>query len=355
MNHLSRRRFLMGAAGFGLAFDAFQNECPGQRRKSPTEKTPAELITPATRAAIDKGLAYLAGRQIKTGRFAGAFGPSGYQAGTAVCALSGLAFMCAGNAPGSGQYGEHIERCVDYLLSNTQDTGYISAGGHDNMYGHGFAMLFLAQAYGMTQRADIGEKLRMAVKLTCGCQNHEGGWRYKPQPSDADVSITICQIMGLRGARDAGIHVADEVRTKCIAYVKKCQTSDGGFQYKTSGGRKSLALTSAGLVSLYSAGIYDTPEIEKGLGYIMKQLPGTTSVQASRMNYYYAHYYSVQATWHAGGEYWEKWYPAVRDELLSKRSSDGTWPDRRVGPEYATAMCCIILQMPNNYVPAFTS
>lgn len=356
MSTLSRRSFLIGTAGLGAASHLTPAVCRAQRKTSPDEKTPDELITPAAAKAIKRGLAVLDQRQIKAGRFKGAFGPAGYQAGTAVCALSGLAFMCGGNSPGEGPYGEDIDRCVDYLMSVTADTGYIAApGGSDNMYGHGFAMLFLAQAYGMTQREDIGKKLRSAVKLTCGCQNSEGGWRYKPQPYDADVSITICQIMGLRAARDAGIHVPDDVRTKCINYVRKCQTPDGSFQYKLRGGRKSLALTAAGLVSLYSAGIYDSPEVTKGLAHLMKQVPGKTSTKASPMNYYYAHYYSVQATWHAGGEYWNTWYPALREELLKQRSSDGTWPDRRVGPEYATAMCCIILQMPNNYLPAFTS
>ena len=90
----------------------------------------------------------------------------------------------------------------------------------DNMYGHGFASLFLSEAYGMSTRPDadqvIGEKLRKAIALTVKCQNDAGGWRYQPMKSDADLSITICQIMALRAARDAGIHVPDECREKCI-------------------------------------------------------------------------------------------------------------------------------------------
>jgi hypothetical protein len=75
------------------------------------------------------------------------------------------------------------------------------------------------------------------------------------------------------------------------------------------------------------------------------------------MNYYYAHYYAVQAMWHAqlqSPEYWNTWYPLIRDELLGKRNKhDGSWPDPRVGPEFGTAMSCIILQIPFNYVPVF--
>ena len=70
--------------------------------------------------------------------------------------------------------------------------------------------------------------------------------------------------------------------------------------------------------------------------------------------FFYGHYYAVQAMWHAGGDNWSKWYPAIRDTLLAKQSSDGSWPDQEVCPEFGTAMACIILQMPNNYLPIFT-
>jgi hypothetical protein len=62
--------------------------------------------------------------------------------------------------------------------------------------------------------------------------------------------------------------------------------------------------------------------------------------------------------WHAQQQhpdYWNAWYPAIRDELIDKkRSSNGSWPDARVGSEFGTAMATIILQIPFNYVPIFT-
>ena len=180
---------------------------PWDRKFSPNEKSPAELVTPETKRTIDRALAFLKQRQVKSGRNRGAFGNSGLSAGVATCSLGGLAFMCAGHAPGFGPYGKTIDLCVEYILKNTRQdgaqAGYIALrdNSNENMYGHGFSMLFLSQAYGMTQKAEIGEKLRQAVKLTCNIQNREGGWRYQPRKSDADLSITVCQIMGLRGAR----------------------------------------------------------------------------------------------------------------------------------------------------------
>ncbi len=352
MMPLDRRRFLFAAAGAGLPLGVLASVGFSQRKTLPNEKTPAELITPETQHAIDRGLAFIERQQVKTGRMKGAFGHGGYAGGTAVAALSGLAFMCGGSSPGQGPYGAAVDRCIEFLLNNTRDTGYIAVPtGHDNMYGHGFATLFLAEVYGMTLREEVAEKLRKAIKLTVECQNNAGGWRYQPTKSDADLSITICQIMALRAARDAGIHVPDEVREKCIEYVKRSQNSDGGFRYQVSGGGSTFPLTAAGLVSLYSAGIYEGSEVEKGLKRLMQWLPGKST---GHSHYFYGHYYAVQATWHAGGEYWEKWYPAIRDELLKTQSGAGSWSDSSIGQEFGTAMACIILQMPNNYLPVFS-
>jgi len=352
MSTLDRRRFLATSAGLAAGC---ASTC-GWAQEIDTARS-IEMLTPATQRAIDRGLSWLARRQMSTGRSKGAFGQGGYQGGVAVCSLAGLAMMCSGSAPGQGPLGKQIDRCAEFLASVTQDSGFISVpNGQDNMYGHGFGTLFLSEYYGMADRPDIdstiGDKLRAAVKLTCSCQSNEGGWRYQPQKSDADLSITICNIMGLRAARDAGIHVPDDVREKCIDYVKKSQNPDGGFRYQiTSGGSSTFPLTAAGIVSLYSAGIYDGEAIDKGLAWLMKHLPGSSG---SSGYFFYGQYYAVQAMWHAGGSHWSKWYPAIRDVLLKQQSGDGSWPDQEVCAEFGTAMACIMLQMPNNYLPIFT-
>jgi squalene cyclase len=56
--------------------------------------------------------------------------------------------------------------------------------------------------------------------------------------------------------------------------------------------------------------------------------------------------------WQAGGERWLHWYPAIRDALIKRQRDDGSWLDS-ICVEYGTAMACIILQMPNNYLPIF--
>ncbi len=348
MSRISRRRFLHRSAIAGAALSGLPRWASSQEE----EAFVGGLINRETEAAIDKGFEYLAARQQDDG----SFGRSGYSRNVAVCAVSGMAFMSAGSTPMRGPFGENVSKCVDYLLKHAQENGFIieeSSSSHGPMYGHGFATLFLAEAYGMTMRIDIREKLAKAVRLIIETQNEKGGWRYQAQRHDADLSVTVCQMMALRAAKNAGLYVPNETRDRCVEYVKKSQNADGGFMYMVHGGSSSFPRSAAGVVALYTAG-YEGKEIQLGLDYLMKHLPrGATSPG----HYYYGHYYAVQAMWHAGGSRWKKWYPAIRDELVKPGSphhprEDGSWMDA-ICPEYGTAMACIILQMPNNYLPIF--
>ena len=270
--------------------------------------------------------------------------------------------MCSGSSPLDGEYSSQIKQCTEYVLKNVRDTGYIAQRTEQrssNMYGHGCAMLFLSQVYGMGLNKRVKEELDKAIKMTCEIQNHEGGWRYQPVKRDADLSITVCQIMALRAAHSAGFEVPNEVREKTMKYVEDCQNKSGSFNYTRRGGRQTVALAAAGIVSYYSAGVYDGERVEKGLKWIFDRRPGKVDARTvSPMNYYYAHYYAVQAMWHAqllSPHYWNEWFPAIRDELIDqKMGRDGVWQDARVGPEFATAMSCIILQIPFNYLPVFS-
>ncbi|NQU21199.1 MAG: terpene cyclase/mutase family protein [Candidatus Nealsonbacteria bacterium] len=313
------------------------------------EKTAVEMMKPAERS-VERGLTWLASRQQNDG----SFGSGAYRGNVAVTSLAGMAMMTGGSTPGRGPHGAEVSRALNYILLNTQQGGFIEARGaasHGPMYGHGFATLFLAECYGMSSRPELREKLSKAVRLIVNSQNREGGWRYQPQRVEGDISVTICQVMALRAARNAGIGVPSETVDRCISYVKKSRNADGGFMYQLTGGESEFARSAAGIVALYSAGVYKGKEIDEGLAYLMRFLPKKGEVRQVT-NYHYGHYYAVQAMWQAGGKFWRQWYPGIRDELIDKQRDDGSWMSA-YSAEYATAMSLIILQLPENHLPIF--
>jgi hypothetical protein len=368
----SRRQFLrqgvlsmLGAAGTALALPGKED-----RETLPDGSASRGMITPETETAIERGLAYLARSQDREG----AFGTGHYQNNVAVTSLAAMAFMAGGHLPGRGSFGRVVTRALEFVLAQGDQRGTTSplhpAGflhnsigpyQHGPMYGHGFGTLFLAELYGMVSDPSLRERLRRvlprAVQVILNAQNHEGGWRYTPQPRDADISVTICQIMALRSARNAGFFVPKARVDKCVAYVKACQNPAGWFVYQRTNLRgfpmnnQAFARTAAGVCALYSAGLYHGREIEAGLRYLLSNPPSGTRHYPLDMHYFYGHYYAVQAMWTAGGEYWAKWFPAIREELRERqRKPEGCWFDVNCN-HYGTAMACIILQVPNNYLP----
>jgi hypothetical protein len=321
-----------------------------EARRGDVPEGTLELLTPETDRAIQNGLAWLAKQQHADG----SYGAGTYRGNIAVTSLAGLAFMSAGSSPGRGPYGPQIDKALAYVLENTSPSGFIavaSTSTHGPMYSHGFGTLFLAEAYGMTHRPEIREKLQKAVRLVIDTQNNEGGWRYQPRRADADLSVTICQINALRAARNAGLYVPKETVEACIRYVKQSQNPDGGFRYMLQGGASAFPRSAAGVVALQSAGNYDGKEVRDGISYL-RQYMRDIKLGNRYSHYFYGHYYAAQAMWIRGGDDWNDWYPAIRNELIHRQYPAGYWQDT-ICNEYGTAMALIILQIPNSYLPIF--
>ena len=358
MPHPSRRAFLRTAAvagtGGALALLSHAADTP--------VRSPDDFITPETQSAIHRGLDYLASVQAGDG----SFGDRNNSGNVAVTALAGLALLSGGYHPGRGRHGRVVSKAAEYIIDRGRagkTAGYLQAdtdlAGHSAMYQHGFGALFLAEVHGTFPDTDRQAKARAmlekAVSLTVKAQNKAGGWRYRPTPTDDDVSVTVAQLMALRAAKNAGVFIDKAVVDKAVEYIKLCRQPDGGFCYiKGQSGAGSLfPRSAAAVVGLYSAGIYDGDVIDKGLKYLMKFMPNGqrfNGIDIRQEHFYYGHYYAALAMWTAGGNYWAEWFPAIRNELLIRREGGGLWNDY-FGAAYATAMACIILQLPNNYLP----
>jgi len=314
-------------------------------------------IDQPTRDAVKKGLEWLHKNLQDDNSLRGAGGQS-----AGIVGLAGLAFMASGSMPGDGPYGKDVDRILDYVLKNCQPTGLIAAANDGSpMYGHGFATLFLSEVYGMTQREDVGEKLHKAIKLIVATQNgdadrHEpGGWRYQPVKSDADISVTICQIMALRAARNAGVKVpVDTTINRALDYVKKSQDPDGGFMYTLGSAGSAYPRSAAGTACLFylRTGNNVDKELENAVKYLMNHLPNRPDGEG---HFYYGNYYATQAMFMAGGDAWKAYWPAIKKALLERQKQgggDGSWADGEGGgPVYSTAMALIMLQVPNRLLP----
>jgi hypothetical protein len=334
--------------------------------------------------AVERGLAWLAGRQNPDGSWTGDIGyklNSGYRetgvgGHVGVTALAGTAFLAGGHMPGRGEYATTLTRALDFVLGSVQEDGYVTRNG-TRMYSHAFATLFLAEVYGMTHRSDVRIKLQRAVDFIVDTQNAEGGWRYVPFSPESDMSIVVCQVIALRAARNIGIRVPRSTIDRAARYVVDSAITEesqrdfrgmyvdeiGAFHYqKGKGSRSSFPLTAAGVTALHGLGIYSDEAIRRGLDYLRRNLTAF-NMQFGRNEqghyfFWYGHYYGVQAMYTAGTayqvNYWEPYFEDVRRELLGLQREDGSWPNSvGPGPAFGTAMAVLILEIPYRYLPIF--
>ena len=147
--------------------------------------------------------------------------------------------MCGGHAPG-----EVIQAKQSIYVSvlcwptfAIRVTSRLDDRRAQNMYGHGFSMLFLWQAYGMTQKAEIGEKIRKRWSSRSRSRNKTKVVA-SDQKSNAGVSVTVCQIMGFVRLADAGVNIP--MRLDSVVIVQKSQNRTVVFDIRSKGAIQHL-------------------------------------------------------------------------------------------------------------------
>jgi hypothetical protein len=349
---MNRRDFLKAAAVGAPAWAAAQEDpAPGAFQE----------VTPEQVQAIRRGLDWLARHQYTSGAI-------GSTCQVAFTGLAGLAFLASNSTPVRGPYAKNVRRCLQFILKCCSRSGYINeaAGrglGGSGMHGHGYATWFLAELYGMCgDMVDLGdesvrERLQKAVAIIEQSQDPNGGWTYEPLPNGHEGSVTITQVQALRSARNAGIAVNKRVIDKGIDYIRRSSYPDGTIAYSlgSRGSGGTYALTAAGMCVFAMYGLYDVPEVKRGMSALMDFLTGRRG--RGGHHDYYAHLYAGQACFFAKRRepvFWTRGYAVVRNELLqSQNRQTGGWEQDGYGGAFGTSCATLVLQIPFRYLPIF--
>ena len=340
-----------------------------------------QLIDDELRNAVSRGHEWLAAHQHADGYWAELVGyklNTSYEAldnrplpHVGVTSLALMSFLAGGHLPDRGKYGKELSRGLNFVLKASQADGQIQLHG-TRMYSHAFATLFLAEVYGMVERDDVKRVLQRSVDLIVDSQNAEGGWRYRPFARESDMSISVCQVLALRSARNGGIHVPLNTIRNAQNYVYRSAVRDNDRKYRFRGHsgygdqggsfryqnrdhtRATFPLTAAGVTTLYAAGEYDSPIIRNALDYMDRQVDGFSRDWHEHYFFYYGHYYAVQAYYITGDPKWQSYFRKIKRMLLDRQQSDGRWRCR-VGPgdAFGTAVSTLIMQIPLQYLPIF--
>lgn len=324
--------------------------------------------------AVERGVAFLITQQQKDGSIVAAGG--GHQ--HAMTSLSIMAMLAVGHQPGDPTpAGETLRKAVAYILApgrqetNTLNQGYYANDG-SMMYGHGIVTLMLSELIGMgvdaKQDASIREHCQKAIDLIVRAQKvkkngaqYVGGWRYSPVSPDADLSVSVWQVMALRAAKNAGLAVPKETIDDAVAYLKRSYTSardkDGkvlnlltGFSYVPGGG-PSYSSATAGLLALQVCGDYTSSELQGTENWLRANKLKNAGVGY----FYYGTYYFAQGMYQRGGKTADEARSLVEQLVLAEQKPDGRWQGggAEASPVYATSMAVLSLSVRHHFMPIY--
>jgi prenyltransferase beta subunit len=331
----------------------------GAPRAYAAEELLPKYIDAKTQKAIKNGLDYLAKTQGDDGNWTNGQDCTAYP--VTMAALGGMAFLANGNTPNRGPYADNVRRVVQYLITQGRPNGLITSSSEESgmpMHGHGFALMFMAQCYGMEtderNRAAMKKIVNAAIDLTARAQSNYGGWTYSPGGGD-EGSVTVTQIQGLRAAQNAGFTVPKGTIEEAVKYLERCKTPEGGIQYSLgSGGGPRIAISAAAIATLYNAGDYDSKLADACLNYVKKQFDQQKNNWSKGGGHdFYTHLYASQAFYQAGDKYWDEYFPGARDQLLRMQARDGSWQGDGIGNIYGTSIALVILQLPYKFLPIY--
>lgn len=286
-----------------------------------------------------RGLQYL----VRTQTAEGSWTDSTYGKEPAVVGLAVVSMLAHGDDPNTGPYSQAMRRGLDFILKQmNKKTGYIGR----SMYNHGFATLALAEAYGAVDDPQLGPALQQAVRLILNSQavNPFGAWRYSPESTDADTTVSGAQVVALFAARNAGIAVPEDAIQKALKFFATCQTPEGGYGY-TSASSPNAARTAIGCLVLALAKEKGSPQFKAAFDYLQKAPPDVSYRQ-------YFLYYGAQAFFHASPQAWQAWNRKNIKTLGPTQNADGSW-EGQFGQTFATSASLLSLALNYRHLPIY--
>jgi hypothetical protein len=333
-------------------------------RVSPFQKDRTDL-------AVDKAVSFLVSKQKESGAIFDS------QNDTTMTALAIMAMASVGVQPGDpSTEGRAMEKALSFVLNEDRqdDNGYYGAKDGSRMYGHGIITLMLTEMLGMTPNAEqdrqLHERSQKAIDLILTSQQHQkpvqfrGGWRYTPQSTDADLSVSVWQLMALRSAKNDELDVPVSAINDAVEYLKRSYASPldrngipdnraSGFCYTPGQNRPTFTMTAAGLLAMQVCGEYDSPLVLGAADWLLEHPPKWSERFCSYGTYYYA-----QGMYQRGGKHAETARQLVEEMLHEKQSKDGSWTaengsEKNLGSVYGTAMAVLSLSVKYHYLPIY--
>jgi hypothetical protein len=328
--------------------------------------------------ALIKALEYLASTQRKDGSW-----PRYEQAYTGLSIMAFVGAKCI-----QKDYSANVKAALDFLKSKYTPSSKYPPGSRDadlrggtfgtqEMYQHAITTLALVEALVDLEDESLEPIAREAIQLIIRSQNTEhkpetlrgpakpgsrgyGGWRYNPDSTDSDISVTGWQILTLRAAVNAGFTVPEWTFPTAADFVRSLQgKNDGSFRYDSPGeAGSSCARAGMGALSLQLSGYPKDPMVAPAIRFMQEYAPRWNIEEPGDGYPFYYWYYGTRAMYLAGGDDWRIWKDWMCRFLVDHQNPDGSWDGTRNEERldvYRVALGALMLEFCCGHVPIYMS
>jgi hypothetical protein len=327
------------------------------------ESSALKIVSPEALSVVTNAMQYIRGAQ----QADGSWGDRQFPKSSGVTALACMALFAEGSLPRVGYSGHALDRGIGFLLSCAKEDGLIVAQdtySYGPLYDHIWSTYVLLLAHGNAPwYPDLQPKLSRALQALLRSQKPDGGWRYTVSPlGSSDISVTASALLTLRVGRLSGFGIAEENITRAEDFIirlgKPMKNDDAGtFAYREGGERGSASVTAAGLLGLFSRGLYTHEYVKpctEYIAYTYRRAHLQDLRDSPRFRYFhFGCYYASQAMYMAGDEYWIPWYRKIATVLKETQAANGSFRDLHDNLVYPTAISALVLQAPFGYMPQY--
>jgi len=360
---------------------------------------PAAPSPERVESAVQAGSAFLVSQQQATGAIADAA-----RLQTALTSLAGLALLGAGHSPlNKSPEGVALRRAILFVLRTDRQTadgyfgaadastdrqtadGYFGAADASVMYGHAVTTLFLCEL--LWRSADPEQEELIRRKAAAGCnfilgaqgaakstRRDTGGWRYKPDARDSDMSVTAWQLLALHAGVKADFSMSPRNGQAAAQYLKNAFAAEHGvFAYQVrakptaddkplqpEGRHKYFSTTAMGLLGLRICGQSRAPETAVATNFLLNELrfdpPGDDKAPSTWM--FHRLFFSTLALNNFTEAQVSLAGQAAERNFVGGQAADGSWNSgyegRNIGRVYCTSLALLSLEAKHQRLAIFT-
>lgn len=307
--------------------------------------------------AIDDGLAWIRTQQQDNGALAD-------KLDTVMTSFGLMAHLSAGVGYDDPEHGEWMRKSLRYVLSRQSPSGFYGELDKSRMYGHGITTLMLGESLGMIRDPILEEQVRQslvrAVAVTVNAalvkksDQHAGGWRYKPDDTQSDLSLSGWQVMSLHAAQQVGIPVPEDVIRNALAYARRMTNQETGEVGYQDNRREYPALRGLALMCYAIAGEEESPVVTQIANRIVDN-----PIEWSGNRFFYRAYYDAVGMARTRQDLWEDYGQRLESLLVENQREDGAWATPPGGGEgkhgtiYITSMAVLTLTVNRHLLPVY--